>query len=157
MLFKALSMEEVSKISALDKTSTVMSVLFAIILFPDERNYWWVKLILLAIISVGTFLMIDIKKSENKESKKWLIFAFLSALFASLISILAKIGIENVASNLATAVRTSVVFIMAWLFPLFTKEVKEIKNVKRKELIFLALSGIATGASWLCYYYYAIK
>ncbi len=151
--FKALSVGEVSKVAAVDKSSVVLSVLFAIIIFPDERTLWWVKLICLAAIAVGTFLMTDIKRVENKSKIVWLIFALLSAVFAAATSILAKIGIENVESTMATAIRTCVVFVMAWLIVFCRREVKFLKELKGKEIIFLILSGLTTGASWLCYYY----
>lgn len=151
--FKALSLGEVSKVAAVDKSGVVLSVLFAIIIFPDERTLWWVKLICLAVIAIGTFLMTDIKRGQDKSKTGWFIFALLSAVFAAATSLLAKVGIENVDSNAATAIRTFVVFIMAWLIVLFGKKAKSVKEVKGKEIVFLVLSGIATGASWLCYYY----
>lgn len=151
--FKALSVGEVSKVAAVDKSSVILSVLFSIALFPDERTLWWVKLICLIPIAVGTFLMTDIKKGEKGKSFTWLIFALLSAVFAAATSILAKVGIKNVNSNAATAIRTLVVLIMAWLIVIFRKELKYVKEVSKKDLLFLVLSGIATGVSWLCYYY----
>lgn len=151
--FKALSLGEVSKVSAVDKSSVILSVLFAIIIFPDERNLWWVKLLCLLAIAIGTYLMTDIKRGDGKTKLAWLIFALLSALFASATSILAKIGIESINSNLATAIRTCVVLVMAWLIVFCKKETKLIRGLKAKDIIFLVLSGIATGASWLCYYY----
>ena len=154
--FKALSLGEVSKVAAVDKSSVVLSVLFAIAIFPDERRLWWVKLLCLVAIAVGTFLITDIKRGTNKSNLAWLIFALLSAIFAAATSILAKIGIENVDSNAATAIRTCVVLVLAWLIVFCRKEVGFVKELKAKEIIFLVLSGLATGASWLCYYY-AIK
>lgn len=151
--FKALSVGEVSKVAAVDKSSVVLSVLFAIIVFPEERTLWWVKLICLAAIAVGTFLMSDIKKGESKSKIAWLIFALLSAVFAAATSILAKIGIENVESNTATAIRTCVVLVMAFLIVICKRETKFIKDLKGKDIVFLILSGLATGASWLCYYF----
>lgn len=151
--FKALSLGEVSKVAAVDKSSVVLSVLLAIIIFPDERTLWWVKLICLAAISVGTFMMTDIKRGEDKSKFVWFIFALLSAAFAAATSLLAKIGIENVNSNAATAIRTCVVLVMAWLIVFCRREVKFVKEIKGKEIVFLILSGIASGASWLCYYY----
>lgn len=151
--FKALSLGEVSKVAAVDKSSVVFSVLFAIALFPDERNRWWLKLIFLALIAFGTFLMTDIKRGEKKENLAWLLFALLSAIFAAGTSVLAKAGIDGVDSNVATAVRTCVVLVMAWLIVVFRKETGYVKQLKGKEVLFLVLSGIATGASWLCYYY----
>lgn len=151
--YKALSLGEVSKVAAVDKSSVVLSVLFAIIIFPDERNLWGIKLICLAAIAAGTFLMTNIKRGEDKSKFVWLIFALLSAVFAAATSLLAKLGIENVNSNAATAIRTCVVFVMAWLIVFCRKEVKFVKELKGKEFVFLIFSGIATGASWLCYYY----
>lgn len=151
--FKALSLGEVSKVAAVDKSSAVLSVLFAIILFPDERGLWWLKLIFLAQIAAGTFLMTDIRRGEQKGKLLWLAFAVLSAVFAAATSLLAKIGIENVDSNAATAIRTGVVFALAWLIVVCRGETKYIRELKGKEVAFLILSGIATGASWLCYYY----
>lgn len=151
--FKALSLGEVSKVAAVDKSSAVLSVLFAIIIFPDESNLWWLKLIFLAVIAVGTYLMTDIKRGEDKGRLTWLIFAVLSAVFAAATSLLANAGIEGVDSNLATAIRTVVVLIMAWLIVLCRGEGKFVRELKGREIIFLVLSGIATGASWLCYYY----
>lgn len=151
--FKALSLGEVSKVAAVDKSSVVLSVLFAVIIFPEERTRWWLKLLCLAAIAAGTCLMTDIKRGEDKSKILWLVFALLSAAFAAATSLLAKIGIENVNSNAATAIRTCVVFLMAWLIVFFRGKTKFVKEIKAKEFTFLILSGIATGASWLCYYY----
>lgn len=122
--FKALSVGEVSKVAAVDKSSVVLSVLFAIVLFSDERNLWYIKLGCLILIGLGTFFMTDIKKEEDKKGLAWLVFAILSAIFAAATSILAKTGIENVDSNLATAIRTCVVFAFAWIIVIFKKEYK---------------------------------
>lgn len=151
--FKALSLGEASKVSAVDKSSVILSVLFALILFEGERTSLVVKLICLSAIAVGTFLMTDIKKGEEKSKTVWLLFALLSAVFAAATSILAKVGIEGVSSNLGTAIRTCVVFVMAWLIVIGKKKTNDIKSVSKKDYLFLFLSGIATAASWLCYYY----
>lgn len=151
--FKALSLGEVSKVVAVDKLSVVFSVLFAMLIFANERNAWQIKLGCLTLIAIGTFLMTDVKKTEDKKSVKWFVFALLSAIFAAVTSLLAKIGIQNVNSNLATSIRTFVVLITAWLIVIGKKELKSVKEVTKKDLLFLVLSGIATGASWLCYYY----
>ncbi len=151
--FKALSLGEVSKVSAVDKSSVVLAVLLAVIIFPEERTLWWVKLLCLCAIAVGTFLMTDIKRGGDKKKFAWLIFALLSAVFAAATSVLAKIGIKDVDSNLATAIRTCVVFVMAWLIVICRKEIKFVKEIEGKEVLFLVLSGLATGASWLCYYF----
>lgn len=151
--FRALSLGEVSKVAAVDKSSTVLSVLFAIILFADEREKWWLKLIFLVLIAAGTFLMTDIKRGTEKKKLTWLAFALLSAVFAAATSLLAKIGIENVDSNAATAIRTCVVLVMALLIVFCRRETKYVKQLRGREMVFLILSGLATGASWLCYYY----
>ncbi len=159
--FKALSLGEVSKVAAVDKSSVVLSILFALTLFPEERNGWWIKLLCLCAIAAGMYLMTNIKhtnvnRKEQKTRATWLLFAFLSAVFAAFTSILSKIGIENVNSNAATAIRTGVVLIMAWLIVFFKNETKGFKEIQKKDVLFLVLSGISTGASWL-FYYYAIQ
>lgn len=151
--FKALSLGEVSKVAAVDKSSAVLSVLFAIILFPDERNLWWLKLIFLSVIALGTYMMTDIRRDKTSGRRVWLLFAVLSAVFAASTSLIASAGIDNVDSNLATAIRTAVVLVMAWLIVFCRGEVKHVREISKKELLFLVLSGLATGASWLCYYY----
>lgn len=151
--FKALSLGNVNKVAPIDKSSTVISVLLAIILFGETGNLT-VKLIGIALIGIGTYLMIE-KKFTDKESKgkSWMIYAALSAVFAALTSVLAKIGITGVESNLGTAIRTAVVLVMAWIIVFSKGEQKHIKGIDKKELLFIGLSGLATGASWLCYYY----
>lgn len=151
--YKGLALGDVNKVVAIDKSSTIITILLAIVLF-NETNHLQIKLISTFLISVGIFLMIE-KKSNDKtvESNKWLIYGFLSAIFASLTSILAKIGIANVDSTLATAIRTVVVLLMAWLVVFLKKKSNLVKNIDRKEMLFLVLSAIATLMSWLCYYY----
>lgn len=154
--FKALSCGDVNKVVPIDKSSTVISVLFAIFLLGETDNLA-VKLIATAFISVGIFLMVEKKETEQKQEKRqWALFASLSAVFAALTSILAKIGIDGVESNLATAVRTCVVLVMAWLIVLIKGKQKQVKAVDKKELVFICISGVLTGASWL-FYYSAIK
>ena len=154
--FKALSVGDINKVVPIDKSSTVLTVLLAIICFGETSNLA-VKLIATAILTAGIFLMIEKKQTEQKsERKSWMIYAVLSAIFAALTSILAKVGISGVESNLGTAIRTGVVLLMAWVI-VFTKgKQKGIKHIDKKELLFISLSGIATGASWL-FYYYAIQ
>ena len=151
--FKALSVGNMNKVVPIDKSSTIISVLLAIFIFRETNNLI-IKLIGTMLLAVGIFLMVEKKKSDNKEEKKqWIIYAVLSAVFAALTSILAKIGINNVESNLATAVRTFVVLIMAWII-VFSKGKRNcICKIDKKEFLFICLSGVATGASWLCYYY----
>ena len=151
--FKALSVGDVNKVVPVDKSSTVLTVLLAIILF-GETNHLAVKLIGTALLAVGIFLMIEKKKADAKQTKAvWLPYAIGSAVFAALTSILAKVGIEGVESNLATAIRTGVVLVMAWLIVLIKGKQKQLRSLDKKELGFIALSGLATGGSWLCYYY----
>ena len=151
--FKALSVGNINKVVPIDKSSTVLTVLIAIICFGEISNLA-VKLIATAILAVGIFLMVEKKQTEQKsESGSWMIYAVLSAVFAALTSILAKVGISGVESNLGTAIRTGVVLVMAWIIVLVKGKHKQIKTIERSELLFIGLSGIATGASWLCYYY----
>ncbi len=151
--FKALSIGNVNKVVPIDKSSTIISVLLAMIIFKETNNII-VKLIATALLAAGIFLMVEKKKSDNiKEKRYWIVYAVLSAVFAALTSILAKIGIADVESNLATAVRTFFVLIMAWVIVFAKGKQNQIKGINKKEFIFICLSGIATGASWLCYYY----
>ena len=151
--FKALSVGDINKVVPIDKSSTVLTVLLAIICFGETSNLA-VKLIATAILATGIFLMVEKKQSEKKDERKsWMIYAALSAVFAALTSILAKIGISGVESNLGTAIRTGVVLVMAWIVVFIKGKQKGIKDINKNELLFIALSGLATGASWLCYYY----
>lgn len=151
--FKALAMGDVNKVVPVDKSSTILTVLLAIVLFGETGNLA-VKLIATALLAVGIFLMIEKKQTEKKtESKGWFVYALLAAVFAALTSILGKIGISGVESNLGTAIRTCVVLIMAWIIVFAQGKQKKLKGIDRRELLFICLSGLATGASWLCYYY----
>ena len=151
--FKALSLGDVNKVVPIDKSSTVLTVIFAVICFKETENIA-IKLIGTASLAVGIFLMIEKKQSvEKKESKGWVLYAVLSAVFAALTSIFVKIGISNVESNLATAIRTGVVLVMAWLIVFAQGKQKKLKQIEKRELMFILLSGVSTGASWLCYYY----
>ncbi len=194
--FKALSMADINKVVPIDKSSTVITVLFAIIIFHETNNLW-IKLAGTALIGVGVMLTVekkDIKSApatvtaavtadngiiptetvlpdvtdkgnsqpapanvKTKRNAGWIVFAVLSAVFAAATSILAKIGIENVESNLATAIRTTVVLVAAWFLVIAKKKTHLIKGIDKKELLFIALSGLATGASWICYYYAIAK
>lgn len=151
--FKALSVGDVNKVVPVDKSSTILTVLFAIIIFGETNNLL-VKLICTGLLLAGILLMIEKKSTDAKKTKSiWLPYAVLSAVFAALTSILAKIGIENVESNLGTAIRTCIVLFMAWLIVFFKKKQNLVRKTDKRELCFISLSGIATGASWLCYYY----
>ena len=151
--FKALSMGDVNKVVPIDKSSTVLTVLLAILCF-GETEHLAVKLIGTAVLAVGIFLMIEKKQSgEQARDARWMIYAVLSAVFAALTSILAKVGIRGVESNLGTAIRTCVVLVMAFVIVLMKGKQKQLVSVDKKELGFISLSGLATGGSWLCYYY----
>lgn len=151
--FKALSLGDVNKVVPIDKSSTVLSVLLAVVLFGETDNLA-AKLTGTAIMSVGIFGMTEKKQGVQKQGGRgWFIYAVLSAVFAALTSILAKLGITGVESNLGTAIRTGVVLVMAWLIVLVKGKHRQIKKICKRELIYIALSGLATGASWLCYYY----
>lgn len=151
--FKALSLGDVNKVVPIDKSSTVLTVLLAIVLF-NETGHLAVKLAGTALLAVGIFLMIEKKEAKAGGTRAmWLPYAVGSAVFAALTSILAKVGISGVESSLGTAVRTGVVLVMAWLIVFAKGKQARLKNIDKKELGFIALSGLATGGSWLCYYY----
>ncbi|WP_302632490.1 EamA family transporter [uncultured Clostridium sp.] len=150
--FKALQLGDVNKVVPIDKSSTILTMVLAFIFLKEDITVLMV--IGMIAIGLGTYLMIQKKEEEQKEvkNKAWLIYAVLSAVCASLTSILAKIGIENVESNLGTAIRTIVVLMMAWFIVFLQKKHGQVKKISKKSLLFIGLSGIATGASWLCYY-----
>ena len=150
--FKALQLGDVNKVVPIDKSSTILTMILAFIFLNEKIT---INMVIGMIgIAIGTYLMIQKKEKSEKivKGKAWLIYALLSALFASLTSILGKVGIENVESNLGTAIRTIVVLVMAWIIVFATKKQRDIKKIDKRSLIFLILSGVATGASWLCYY-----
>lgn len=151
--YKALSVGDVNKVVPVDKSSTVLTMILAIVVF-GETEHLWIKLGATLLLGIGIFLMIEKKQKEGeKTGKSWFFFAVLSAVFSSLTSVLGKIGIHGVESNLGTAIRTGVVLVMAWGMVFLKKKVSLVAKTDKKELGFIALSGVATGASWLCYYY----
>lgn len=149
--FKALQLGNVNKVTPIDKSSTVLTMFLAFVLLGEELT--WMKAVAMVSIGIGTYMMIQKKQTEEKkEDKKWLLYAIGSAVFASLTSILGKIGISEINSNLGTAIRTIVVLVMAWIVVFVTRKQHTIKDIDKKSWIFLVLSGVATGGSWLCYY-----
>lgn len=149
--FKALQLGDVNKVTPIDKSSTVLTIILAFIILGE--NITLSKVIGIIFITIGTFMMITKKEGSKKESSRvWVLFASLSAVFASLTSILGKIGITHIESNLGTAIRTIVVLIMAWIVVFVTKKHNTIKNIDKRSLKFILLSGVTTGLSWLCYY-----
>ena len=151
--FKALSIGDVNKVVPIDKSSTILSVLLAIICF-GETEHLLIKLISTFMLGAGIILMVEKKKNSNEViDNTYILYAIGSAVFAALTSILGKVGITGVESNLGTAIRTVVVLIMAWAIVFMKGKQSQLRHLDKKELIFLFFSGIATGASWLCYYY----
>ncbi|KEJ02037.1 EamA family transporter [Clostridium botulinum] len=150
--FKALQVGDVNKVTPIDKSSIVLTMILAFVFLGEKIT--WIKFIGMCAIGIGTYMMITKKEVEIKEisDNRWLFYAALSAVFASLTSILGKVGISGIESNLGTAIRTIVVLIMAWVVVFVSKKQGEIKNIDKKSWLFICLSGITTGSSWLCYY-----
>ena len=150
--FRALQVGDVNKVVPVDKSSTVLTMALAFIFLHESISP--LKCICKVMILAGTLLMIEKKKTDSpgSNSAKWLPYAILSAVFAALTSILGKIGIDGVSSDLGTAIRTAVVLVMAWLMVPVTGKADKLRGLDKRELLFIALSGLATGGSWLCYY-----
>lgn len=151
--FKALQLGDINKVVPIDKSSTVLTILLAAFLLGEGITLF--SGIGITLIAVGTFLMIekkDVQKSDVPKNRRWIFYALGSAVFASLTSILGKIGISGVESNLGTAIRTGVVLIMSWMMVFVSGKGKELGGIPKKELVFICLSGVATGGSWICYY-----
>ena len=150
--FKALQLGDVNKVVPVDKSSTVLTILLAAVLLGEGISL--AKGAGTVLIGVGTILMIEKKPGteQNGPGRRWLLFALGSAVFASLTAILGKTGIEGVESNLGTAIRTCVVLVMSWVMVFVSGKQWEVRHISRREMGFICLSGLATGASWLCYY-----
>ncbi len=159
--FRALQLADVNQVTPIDKSSIVLTVLFAIVLL-GETDDLATRLAGIAVITGGTYLMIDRRPRPTSASGSgsgsvargpgWMFYAFGSAVFAALTAILGKIGITEVESNLGTAIRTGAVLVMAWVVAFVTGEHRRLRGIPRRDLVFIALSGVATGASWLCYF-----
>ena len=151
--FHALQIGDVNKVVPIDKSSVVLTILLGVLFLGEPMSVS--KGICIILIAAGTYLMIEKKQGTEegkKKSKSAILYALLSAVFASLTALLSKIGIVGIESNLGTAIRTIIVLIMAWLIVVAGGKQKQIKDVSRKSWTFIILSGIATGLSWLCYY-----
>ena len=152
--FRALQKGDINKVVPIDKSSTVLTILLALIFLHEGVTAG--KLFSVVLIGLGTMLMITRKNSQRADTGQaethWFLYAVLSAVFASLTAILGKIGISGVDSNLGTAIRTSVVLAMAWLIVFLKQKQNHVAAIDKKELFFIILSGLATGASWMCYY-----
>ena len=148
--FRALKLGNVNRVVAVDKSSTVLTIRLAFLIL--KHPFSAVAGAAMVLIAAGTWLMLEKKADQSQGQGTWLLYALRSAVFASLTSILAKIGISGVESNLGTAVRTSVVLVMAWAMVVLTGKWDQVRRVEGRELLFICLSGLATGGSWLCYY-----
>lgn len=160
--FHALQKGDINKVVPIDKSSTVLTILLALIFLHEGLT--WGKAVSILLIGAGTLLMVssdlpngrkgrkELNTRQDRQAGDWLVYAVLSAVFASLTAILGKIGITGIDSNLGTAIRTMVVLIMAWLMVFISGKQREVKKIQKDELGFILLSGLATGASWLCYY-----
>ena len=150
--FHALQKGDINKVVPIDKSSTILTILLALIFLHEGLS--WAKAGCVCLIGIGTMMITRKEETENNESRdgSWLIYAVLSAVFASLTAILGKIGISGIDSNLGTAIRITVVLVMAWLMVFMKGKQHEVREIEKKELLFIGLSGIATGASWLFYY-----
>ena len=151
--FRALQLGDINKVVPIDKSSTVLTIILAFIFLQEGISL--PKIAATAAIAAGILLMVekqDIKDQKQEKGNSWILYAAGSAFFASLTAILGKIGISGVESNLGTAIRTEVVLVMAWILVLAEGKWKEVRKISKNEMIFVCLSGIATGASWLCYY-----
>jgi len=151
--FRALQIGDVNKVVPVDKSSTVLTMALSFILLGETLT--WIGGLAMVLIGAGTYLMIE-RKAASAETVKggyqWLLYAALAAVFASLTAILAKVGIVGVESNLGTAIRTVVVLVMAWVIVLFQGKVRQVKTIEKRSWLFIGLSGLATGLSWLCFY-----
>lgn len=148
--FRALQLGDVNKVVPIDKSSTVLSIILAAVFLREPVSV--IGWVCVAAIAVGTYMMIEKKEHTEEKSRRWLVYSVLSAVFAAVTSILGKVGIENVESNLGTTVRTAVVLVAAWAMVFVTGKGKQVRRIPKKELMFICLSGLATGGSWLCYY-----
>ena len=151
--FKALQIGDVNKVAPIDKSSTVLTMILAFLFLREALTV--IKIVGMLMIGTGTYLMIEKKENtsyENTGKKSWLFYAILSAVFAALTSILGKVGITGIESNYGTAIRSAVVLVMAWIVVFTAKKQMEVKNIDKKTFIFLVLSGITTGLSWLTMY-----
>lgn len=148
--FKALQIGDVNKVVPIDKSSTVLTILLAAFFLGESITP--VKAVGVVLIGLGTLMMIEKKEGTASSGRGWLWYALGSAAFASLTSILGKVGISGVESNLATAIRTGVVLVMSWVMVFVTGKQHQARRIPKGELGFICLSGLATGASWLCYY-----
>ena len=156
--FRALQLGDVNKVVPIDKSSTILTMLLAFIFLNEPAS--WITVIGMSLMGIGTWLMLELKKNDDattvnevKSDKRWLFFAILSAVFASLTAIFGRVGVVHIEANLWTAIRTMVVIPLSLLMVFMTGSQKEVRTVESKSWIFLILSGVATGVSWLFFYH----
>ncbi len=149
--FKALQIGNINKVTAVDKTSVVLTIILSLIFFKESVTVY--KIIGMISLTTGTYLMVEKKEDNKQTSNAWLLYAVLSVVFASLTTILGKMGITNIESNLGTAIRTSIVLVMSWIVVFVTHSEMNMKSIPKKEYLFVVLLGLATGGSWLCFYH----
>ena len=152
--FRALQLGNVNKVVPIDKSSTILTMMLAFIFLREPVGL--VTAIGMVLMGIGTWMMLELKKadkSEEKSGRSWLFYAVLAAVFASLVAIFGKIGVADMDANLWTAIRTMVVVPLSWIMVFMAGSHKQIGSVSRKSWIFLVLSGVATGASWLFFYH----
>ena len=149
--FKALKTGDVNRVAPIDKSSTVLAMLMSFIFLGEQLTAY--KIIAMVLIGIGTLMMSIHTGKRGSKAGRWMIFAWMSAIFAALTSILAKIGVQNVNSNLGTAIRTAVVLVMAWIVVAAKGKKNVFSGLGGKAFVFIALSAVSTAASWLCYYY----
>ena len=148
--FHALKLGDINKVAPIDKSSTVLTILLAFLLLGEP--FGAAQGVGMVLIAAGTLMMVERRAGGGKGEGPWLLYALGAAGFASLQAILAKVGITGVESNLGTALRTVVVLVMAWAMVFLTGKAGQVRRVGRRELLYICLSGLATGGSWLCYY-----
>lgn len=158
--FKAISLGDVVRVAPVDKSSTILTMLLAFLLLGEPIS--WLKAVCILLIGAGTYLMIytapklaaesPVAETQSTGRRAWFIYAALAAVFSALTTILGKIGVQEINSNLGTAIRCIVVLALAWAIVFMQGTHRTIRHLDRRSIVFLVLSGIATGLSWLCYY-----
>ena len=158
--FRALQLGNVNKVVPIDKSSTILTMVLAFIFLSEPVG--WVTALGMVLMGIGTWLMLELKLrsgkkadtgAESKPGKGWLFFSVLAAVFASLVAIFGRMGVADMDANLWTAIRTMVVVPLSWILVFMVGSQKKIKRINRKSWLFLVLSGVATGASWLFFYH----
>jgi len=151
--FRALKLGNVNKVTPITKTSTLLTMTLAFIILREPLS--WITIIGMILMGTGTWLMLELKKgtkAKNEPGRGWAFFAVMAAVFASLVAIFGSIGVSDMDANLWTAIRTVIVALLSWLMVYSTGGKKQVKKISGKSWIFLILSGLATGISWIFFY-----